>query len=505
MGLGPALAEAASQRCLPQLCDALDGVFAAAVYDPGGARLHLCTDRLGVQPLYLWHGGDSLAWASELKAFLPLPGFSRDVQPDALNAMMRLGHMVGDLTWFAEVQAVGAATVVSFDLVTGREVSRRRYWSWSHIPPLDLHFDDAVEALRSELVTSVRARVGGGAVGLSLSGGLDSRAILAALGSDARGLPTFTLGHKDSRDLRYARQVARRARTSHSECVLTARNWFAGRARAVWNTDGLVNVRHCHYTPFHAELSSSHGINLNGFLGGAVLGTSYLAGRPHDTRVNAELATELYGELARHDDPDDAFYATPHIEPYLINNRGRRFIALGSVEIAAAVEHRYPLISRRLLEIAFGLPDRFREAGLYHAALLSLSPDLVGGIAWEKTGRSIRGRRHFRDRAREWLSSRSSRASSTSALADYDQWVRTEPFLSATRALLNSSGSLLREAVGHDYSRHVEVHLEGSRRYTEHIMRAFTAEIWLRLLQGVPLPPELEGDISDSSCRQLRL
>jgi asparagine synthase (glutamine-hydrolysing) len=54
----------------------LEGMFGIALWDERRRRLLLARDRLGIKPVYLWRSNASLAFSSEIKSFLQLPGFS---------------------------------------------------------------------------------------------------------------------------------------------------------------------------------------------------------------------------------------------------------------------------------------------------------------------------------------------------------------------------------------------------------------------------------------------
>src|SRR6185436_19713275 len=120
---------------------------------------------------------------SELKGLLGLPGFSPTIDQNALRDFVGVGHMLGNRTWFDGVQVLSAATVLTWDL-RNQTALERRYWSWDQVQPLSDNIDEreVLHELGDLFVAGVRRRCNDtAAVGLTLSGGLDSRAILAAM------------------------------------------------------------------------------------------------------------------------------------------------------------------------------------------------------------------------------------------------------------------------------------------------------------------------------------
>src|SRR5688572_28668778 len=72
----------------PRFAEALRGMFAIAVWDARERRLVLARDRFGIKPLYYCVAGGELSFASELKALLRQPSFSREIDADALEAFL---------------------------------------------------------------------------------------------------------------------------------------------------------------------------------------------------------------------------------------------------------------------------------------------------------------------------------------------------------------------------------------------------------------------------------
>src|SRR3954454_17942701 len=82
----------------------LRGMFAVAIWDARERRLVLARDRFGIKPLYYRVAGGEISFASELKALLRQPGFSREIDPSALEAFLAFNSIPAPLTIFSEAR-----------------------------------------------------------------------------------------------------------------------------------------------------------------------------------------------------------------------------------------------------------------------------------------------------------------------------------------------------------------------------------------------------------------
>ena len=209
-----------------EFVEELRGMFALALWDARRRRLVLTRDRFGIKPLYYSTEGDVLSFASELKALLRVPWFSRELDPDALQAFLAFNSIPAPLTIFRAVRKLPAGHLLTWE---DGQVRVQRY---SRPRPVD-HADVRSEPpevlageLRDRLRDSVRAHlVADVPVGVMLSGGVDSSALaaLAAIESGER-VRTFSVGFEESSfdELAMARLVAERYGTDHHELVLRA-------------------------------------------------------------------------------------------------------------------------------------------------------------------------------------------------------------------------------------------------------------------------------------------
>jgi asparagine synthase (glutamine-hydrolysing) len=197
----------------------LRGMFAVALWDAARRRLVLARDRYGIKPLYYRADGGGLEFASELRA---LPRGEIDL--DALDAFLAFNSIPAPLTIFREARKLGPGHLLVWE---EGAVRLERYARPAPAPVDALREDDEaelIEELRARLRDSVRAHlVSDVAVGVLLSGGIDSSA-LAALAAQETAEPvrTFSIGFEERSfdELSDARLVADRYGTRHRELIL---------------------------------------------------------------------------------------------------------------------------------------------------------------------------------------------------------------------------------------------------------------------------------------------
>jgi asparagine synthase (glutamine-hydrolysing) len=214
----------------PECVQALDGMFAFAIWDSARERLLLARDRLGKKPLYYTVVGGRLLFASEIKGLLAHPDVARDIDPEGLNLYLTFGNVPAPHTLFAGIQKLPAAHRLICDRLGNLRVAR--YWSPIPETPWPAHVDAAEAAgrVRALLEQAVRKRLMADVpVGCFLSGGVDSSANVALMSRLVdRPLQTYSVGFEgfgpaeNFHDLPYARLVARRFGCDHHEITVTA-------------------------------------------------------------------------------------------------------------------------------------------------------------------------------------------------------------------------------------------------------------------------------------------
>jgi len=202
----------------------LRGDFASACLDSRRRRLSLISGKFGLKPLYYALIPGGLVFASELKALLKVPGIRRDSNRRALADLYHFGFVLGDKTHFPDIYLLPPASVLSFDLETGA-YELAPYWRLESlfISSGTATGEGAMADVSAAFMEAVNRRWNPSEpIGISLSGGLDSRLILAALGERARGMPSYTLGLPGCRDQILTEKMAQVGGTEHTFLPLQA-------------------------------------------------------------------------------------------------------------------------------------------------------------------------------------------------------------------------------------------------------------------------------------------
>jgi len=229
----------------PDCLERLNGMFAFALWDERQRRLLLARDRFGVKPLYYTVIGNSLAFASEVKAFLALPDFRVAADPFALAEHFTFQNTFGARTFFEGVKLLEAGHYL---LCEGGSVRTRQYWDLRFQPEPNVSMDDWAYTLREEFEGAVsRQLMSDVPLGTYLSGGMDTGAISAVAASRIPRMHTFTCGFdlpENGSDLeRYfderdeSRKLAGLLGTIHHELVLGPDAMAPALPRVLWHLD----------------------------------------------------------------------------------------------------------------------------------------------------------------------------------------------------------------------------------------------------------------------------
>lgn len=217
------LYETQGAACLEQL----NGMFALAIWDRTAKRLFLARDRLGKKPLYFYSCGSQFAFASEIKALLPLPFVKAELRYDALKDFFAYQYVPDPKSIYKNIHKLPPGRWLETD---GTSIRQHRYWDLSFDAPSARSLNELSEELHELIDDAVRLRmVSDVPLGAFLSGGVDSSAVVGLMAKHSeRPVTTCAIGFDSKRfdEVEWARKVADQFGTDHHE--FTVRENVAG-------------------------------------------------------------------------------------------------------------------------------------------------------------------------------------------------------------------------------------------------------------------------------------
>ncbi|MEV4330988.1 asparagine synthase (glutamine-hydrolyzing) [Streptomyces sp. NPDC049597] len=194
--------------------DRVRGMFSVVLWDRDRGRLVFARDRFGIKPLYFHANRDRVVFSSEIKALFEDPDCPRELDWErALSDQQMTGNLVLDdappHAWFKDIELAPAASILTFDLVSGERRSHR-YWSFPEFDGSRTGSEsDLVRSYAEALAASVRdCQMADVEIGLFLSGGIDSAAVAALAGIKPRTFTALNGSTLENRDAEWAHRTA---------------------------------------------------------------------------------------------------------------------------------------------------------------------------------------------------------------------------------------------------------------------------------------------------------
>jgi asparagine synthase (glutamine-hydrolysing) len=197
----------------------LEAMFAVALWDRATRTLRLARDPLGIKPLYYTLQSGGLAFGSELKALVPIPGLAFSPRAASIDAYFAFGHTLAPHTIYEEVAKLPPGSLLT--LGPEGEPTVARFWRFGYRPAPAASEPEWIERFRATFTATVeRHLIADVPLGAFLSGGVDSSAVVAAMARAIREpVRTFSIGFGDPRydELPHAAQVAAHLGCRHTE------------------------------------------------------------------------------------------------------------------------------------------------------------------------------------------------------------------------------------------------------------------------------------------------
>lgn len=223
----------------------LNGIFSLAIWDKRNETLYLARDPFGVKPLYYYWQNNKFIFSSEIKSILEHP-IKKVLNTKALNVYFRFLYIPEPETAFQNIFKLPAGNYL---ILKNKQVDIRRYYQL----PLAKEYTDYQQAkndLRQTFDQAVKSQLmSDRPLGLFLSGGFDSTAILGAMQQHAQQpIKTFTVGFKTDIDYEkynadaiLAKKTTEYYHTDHQQIDISTQDIIDNFFKVAYQMDDLVS------------------------------------------------------------------------------------------------------------------------------------------------------------------------------------------------------------------------------------------------------------------------
>ena len=246
----------------------INGDFNIAIYDPREDILMIFNDRFGYRHLYMYEDQSIFMFAPEIKAFMFCPQFDKTLDEHGIADYFNFSYHMGDRTMFRKVRLLPPASCL---LITKGETKQKTYWEPKYKNErVATELSESIETGYHLFCQSIERRLSGEDVIIPLSGGLDSRLILAVANDLGCKITAVTFGIKGCLDHEIAKRVCDALDLEKPRLVTIEPSWVQEFARDV------VFFNECNYASlglttqhgFAQTMGSDYDCFLNGIFGG---------------------------------------------------------------------------------------------------------------------------------------------------------------------------------------------------------------------------------------------
>jgi len=202
------------------------GVFSGITINKLSSETLLYTDKLGIRPIYIYKKDGLLIYSSLLKLIEALPFVCLEGSKKGLNELLSIGFCLGNRTQYKYISRLDQSEHLS---ISDNNITFHKYWDWTSVKNLEQTSQSDIKELHSTFQEAVKIRFKQSRSAIAfLSGGLDSRSIVASLKELTDNIHTFNFGTKQAQDNVFAKLFAKEINTTHHEKffkTLSFPNW----------------------------------------------------------------------------------------------------------------------------------------------------------------------------------------------------------------------------------------------------------------------------------------
>jgi asparagine synthase (glutamine-hydrolysing) len=262
-------------------------------------RISIFNDRYGIRRIYYHENDDVFIFASEAKALLQAFPFLRQPNSKSIGEYLVYDCVLENRTYFSDIFLLPQGSLWTFD---HGKANKKKYFDPTTLENQSLSDKkDFFEELSDTFVRILPRYFSGDKIGMSLTGGLDTRMIMACLNPAPGKLPCYTFGgkYRDILDVRIAPRVAEACKQTHKTLRLDDEKYLSEYPfqveRSIYISDGLQSVDKADAIYFNKFAREVAPIRMTGKYGSQVLKSVFgLQDRsPYDDLINPSFKEQL--------------------------------------------------------------------------------------------------------------------------------------------------------------------------------------------------------------------
>ncbi len=240
----------------------LNGSFVIVAYDRMEEEILVFSDRFGSRPLYYHAGSKGIAFGTQLGPVLSFPDTGRELDLQSVFEFFTYQKVLEERTFLKGISLLAPSTVLRF---RGGRLEFRSYWRMEYEPDYTRSRKECSALLAETVRDAVKARLRGDyRMGILLSGGLDSRSVLAA-SRDRAKLEAITVADRYNREVKIASEIAKAAGCNHHFIQRPYDHYVDLVDDAVKIGGGMYRFDHAHYVGLFDLISDHCDVLLHGF------------------------------------------------------------------------------------------------------------------------------------------------------------------------------------------------------------------------------------------------